>query len=1043
MVIQCNLQAMNANRSQGIVRGKQASLMEKLSSGFRINRSADDAAGLSISEKMRFQIRGLEQGADNINEGVNYCQVADGALNEIQDMLQRMNELSIQAANGTNSSKDREYIDEEVQQLKAEIDRICVTTKYNEEYIFKCKDSVDMSKEVYKLDFSGYPNDLYIYNDTYDDATGTATYGGIAYRGKRYAWSSISPNMYDSATGMFRKGKYTLKGDDGSYLTLVCEAGSEPPQVSREFVTSADEKGIYVNGELIAWEEVKNSSGQKFDSEDFLAEPYYFNYHGVTTSFTPDYMDSYEDVLNKLSGTRWKSTYKIPVEDTALYADFSKTYAAFVNNSEVKKFLNGIPVLDDAYILHAGDGTNGTFDGVWIEHNNSILAGSQKTWAEIGISNWGDGSEDIWADITYKYIYDQTNSTQLGFTFQVINEISKDSVIDALDNVNLTQVNGYELDNYAEVDVDKANSNILSALIGRDTIDITLEEEYELGRDYSTGKDEFGREDLMCDGRTFSVNYNGIADALGDGNITQKKYSNTQAETNAIVNSIKAQIKSDMGSYLEVIKARYFAGASEPGNINLAALISGNNITGNGGNTYLEDAVTFDFTDASLNATQTFSNTTTFAGASIDFSGLGNTYELADLIGMGFNSTCQTCNNHYSIQFTTLDVTNAAWKSVSVAGNTYGYSYEKQGNDHTLYIDIQAMRDSGAVNDGVAFTNTLLGIIKDAGYDFHYTQYATYDNNAVLYLYDNRPQYAENGVSTATEASFSPYAYAFNSIAEFELNLFDESDMTEGISVRYEYDYSELYESDRLYFETQLDNSNGKYIYNNTTQKYELYDASNAAHAGKDRYNITDIRMDTQGQSMDEYLEDFIRNEIFADIAGNTEMALVSAYAKYRIEGRENPNKAMVTEYNTPIQIMPTRWVERERTEYLRIQCSSNIKDNILIEKQKLSVQRMGLGKLSVALQGQATRAIDAIGEAIEKVSTIRSLFGSYQNRLEHAHAINLNTHENTQAAESVIRDTDIPETMVEYSNTKILQEAGVAMLTQANQSNQAVLSLL
>ena len=96
-----------------------------------------------------------------------------------------------------------------------------------------------------------------------------------------------------------------------------------------------------------------------------------------------------------------------------------------------------------------------------------------------------------------------------------------------------------------------------------------------------------------------------------------------------------------------------------------------------------------------------------------------------------------------------------------------------------------------------------------------------------------------------------------------------------------------------------------------------------------------------------------------------------------------------------------------------------------------------------MALQGQATRAIDAIGEAISKVSTIRSLFGSYQNRLEHAYAINLNTHENTQAAESVIRDTDMPEAMVEYSNTKILQEAGVAMLTQANQSNQAVLSLL
>lgn len=169
MVVKHNITAMNSNRMFNLTNKSQAKSTEKLSSGYKINRAADDAAGLSISEKMRFQIRGLDRGSANINEGIGYCQVADGALHEMHDMLQRMNELSIQAANGTNSAADRGYIDDEIQMLKAEIDRICITTKYNQEYVFRCEDKiVSDTWEVYRLKFQGYPDDLYIYNDSYD-----------------------------------------------------------------------------------------------------------------------------------------------------------------------------------------------------------------------------------------------------------------------------------------------------------------------------------------------------------------------------------------------------------------------------------------------------------------------------------------------------------------------------------------------------------------------------------------------------------------------------------------------------------------------------------------------------------------------------------------------------------------------------------------------------------------------------------------------------------------------------------------------------------
>ena len=137
MVVQHNLTAMNANRMLGLTTGAQAKSTEKLSSGYRINRAADDAAGLSISEKMRRQIRGLDQASTNADDGVSAVQTAEGALNEVQDMLQRMNELAVQAANGTNSENDRAYIQSEIDQLVTEIDRVAETTKFNETYLLK------------------------------------------------------------------------------------------------------------------------------------------------------------------------------------------------------------------------------------------------------------------------------------------------------------------------------------------------------------------------------------------------------------------------------------------------------------------------------------------------------------------------------------------------------------------------------------------------------------------------------------------------------------------------------------------------------------------------------------------------------------------------------------------------------------------------------------------------------------------------------------------------------------------------------------------
>ena len=160
MVVQHNLTAMNSNRMLGLTTASQAKSTEKLSSGYKINRAADDAAGLSISEKMRKQIRGLTQASSNAQDGISAVQTAEGALTEVHDMLQRMNELAVKASNGTMSSDDRSYVQNEIDQLVTEIDRVSITTKFNETYLLDGK--------------AGEPK-------AYGDAKGATAYTGITF----------------------------------------------------------------------------------------------------------------------------------------------------------------------------------------------------------------------------------------------------------------------------------------------------------------------------------------------------------------------------------------------------------------------------------------------------------------------------------------------------------------------------------------------------------------------------------------------------------------------------------------------------------------------------------------------------------------------------------------------------------------------------------------------------------------------------------------------------------------------------------------------
>ena len=225
MVVQHNLTAINANRMLGITQGTLSSSTEKLSSGYKINRAADDAAGLSISEKMRKQIRGLTQASTNAEDGISAVQTAEGALQEVQDMLQRMNELSVQASNGTLSESDRQDIQNEVDNLVTEVDRVSETTTFNETYLRKGDNTVD-KKTTYEYKQKQYLAESTLYDDNGTEVKkGTVLNNNATYHTDRTATGSDvltlnkDQSLLKATQVSFDKDVYAR--DDQGNVTLI------------------------------------------------------------------------------------------------------------------------------------------------------------------------------------------------------------------------------------------------------------------------------------------------------------------------------------------------------------------------------------------------------------------------------------------------------------------------------------------------------------------------------------------------------------------------------------------------------------------------------------------------------------------------------------------------------------------------------------------------------------------------------------------------------------------------------------------------------
>ena len=262
MVVQHNMQAANANRMLNVTTSAQSKSTEKLSSGYKINRAADDAAGLSISEKMRKQIKGLDRASTNAQDGVSCVQTAEGALTEVHSMLQRMNELAVQASNGTLSEDDRSNIQDEVDQLITEIDRVSETTKFNETYLLKGDDNkAQISNTVYSSPQMGMVKDAMASGSTLEVKTAMDSTGKTVYK--------FTSGLKEGDTWAGKKVVANTATPAADQITVDDAKAAELTAMNKVITSYAGEMGI--NGVTLAeGENDVTSTSKTFNYNDAL-----------------------------------------------------------------------------------------------------------------------------------------------------------------------------------------------------------------------------------------------------------------------------------------------------------------------------------------------------------------------------------------------------------------------------------------------------------------------------------------------------------------------------------------------------------------------------------------------------------------------------------------------------------------------------------------------------------------------------------------------------------------------------------------------------
>ena len=377
MVVQHNMQAANANRMLNVTTSAQSKSTEKLSSGYKINRAADDAAGLTISEKMRKQIRGLDRASTNAEDGVSAVQTAEGALTEVHSMLQRMNELATQSANGTNSTTDRKAIQDEIDQLSTEIDRVSETTKFNETYLLKGNTDGATSKVKLNAHDAGLAGKLT------DNGNGTATFKAdtlavgdkVKIAGKEYTIG----NSADSAD--YAK-KDTIKATVDGVGDSVTSGNTTTSIVAK--VTTATATGAT----WAANDKFKDADGNEWKVATTTDE----TKHEVATGDVSKYLKDGCTIVSNAANNK--------LDGTSVVDDLGKNEVSIADTTGITALQNGIKAGDTVTV----DGTTKT-----------VTAEEPKTYDEIKTAVAGGTAGTTKISIGSKeYTLDKTTDAAAG-----------------------------------------------------------------------------------------------------------------------------------------------------------------------------------------------------------------------------------------------------------------------------------------------------------------------------------------------------------------------------------------------------------------------------------------------------------------------------------------------------------------------------------------------------------------------------------------------------------------------------------------------------
>jgi len=442
MVIQHNMAAMFGHRRLGITSNTKAKSSEKLSSGYKINRAADDAAGLAISEKMRKQIRGLGQNMANIQDGISFIQVADGYLNEVHNMLQRINELSVKGANDTLTSNDRIYINEEIQGTKKEIDRIFDSASFNNMKIFKVPytPSIEPNSEPY---------DIQIFYSSSDQI------GGLEFNNVRYNLDELTEKGLKLDSNGLSTEDQTVDFElwDGEKVTLTLNEGDPLSAVTRKYEWKADDTGIKVNNVLAAtWSEL----GISGDGED--EGSYSFDYHGTTISFDVEDGDSLTAIIEGINGNSITSPSYWNISPSSIT---NRTIATLSTPSTVTVTQSNKVFADDQYeIIASSEGLSIKRTG--LVDNDTSSTSSVSNWSSFsnvgntitripseghdgsypivdwGLDNDSNDSSQVTFDTEALYQYSTTiDNVPISYTFSLADVSSQEEVIEAMNNTDL------------------------------------------------------------------------------------------------------------------------------------------------------------------------------------------------------------------------------------------------------------------------------------------------------------------------------------------------------------------------------------------------------------------------------------------------------------------------------------------------------------------------------------------------------------------------------------------------------------------------------